>query len=264
MTTTRPLETIAALFASDGAAGYLGEPVSQAEHMLQAAHAAELAGEGGPLVAAALLHDVGHFHGTLTGADLMAGVDNHHSHTGARWLERWFGDEVTEPVRLHVAKRYLCAVEPGYFETLSAASVYTLSVQGGPMTHDEAASFSQLRFAKDAVRLRRCDEKAKEPDLSVPPLEAYYGLLEDLATRTASSRGEVRSGGIASSHQADHGVGTAQAGTPASAAADITPLRAEATSCGDPEMTSNSRLRRCETVPTFSPVGLWMPMRAPT
>jgi predicted HD phosphohydrolase len=42
---------------------------------------------------------------------------------------------VTEPVRLHVAaKRCLCAAEPGYSGLLSAESVRTLALQGGPMT----------------------------------------------------------------------------------------------------------------------------------
>ena len=37
MTSTDPVERIAELFASEGAAEYLGEPVTQAAHMLQAA-----------------------------------------------------------------------------------------------------------------------------------------------------------------------------------------------------------------------------------
>lgn len=175
------LEAITALFEGDGAADYLGEPVTQAEHMLQAAASAEHAGACPALVAAALLHDVGHFHGTLTGADLMAGTDNRHSETGARFLSQWFGEEVTEPVRLHVAaKRYLCAVEPGYFAGLSSASVYTLSVQGGPMTAEEVAAFESQPLLDDALLLRRCDEAAKEPGRAVPPLRAYYDLLEGL------------------------------------------------------------------------------------
>src|SRR5215472_1943672 len=138
-----PVELIARLFAGDGAVEYLGEAVTQAEHMLQAAHLAELAGATDALVAAALLHDVGHFTGIVSGHDLMRGADNRHSYAGADWLAQWFGPEVTEPVRLHVdAKRYLCAAEPGYAETLSPASVYTLGVQGGPMTGAEAAAFA--------------------------------------------------------------------------------------------------------------------------
>jgi gamma-butyrobetaine dioxygenase len=58
---------------------------------------------------------------------------------------------VTEPVRLHVAaKRYLCAAEPSYFAKLSEASVYTLSVQGGPMSDAEAREFVSLPYAAPA------------------------------------------------------------------------------------------------------------------
>jgi gamma-butyrobetaine dioxygenase len=172
---------MAALFAGEGGAEYLGEPVTQAQHMLQAAALAERDGAPAALVAAALLHDVGHFTGLVHGRQLMAGTDNRHSHQGADWLAQWFGPEVTEPVRLHVAaKRYLCAVEPGYFEKLSEASVYTLSVQGGPMDAAEAAAFAAAPGAADAVRLRRWDEAAKEPDADDPGFEHYRGLLAGL------------------------------------------------------------------------------------
>src|SRR5580692_4531788 len=148
--TNDPTEVIAELFASEGLAGYLGEDVTQAVHMLQTAALAERDGAGDALIAAALLHDVGHFTGTVTGHDLMAGQDNRHSEQGAAWLARWFGPEVTEPVRLHVdAKRYLCAVEPGYLAKLSPASVYTLGVQGGPMTAGEIATFERQPYAQE-------------------------------------------------------------------------------------------------------------------
>jgi phosphonate degradation associated HDIG domain protein len=173
---------LAALFEGAGSAEYFGEDVTQAEHMLQAGALAQEAGASPSLVAAALLHDVGHFEGEVGGAELMQGTDNRHSHSGADWLSRWFGPEVTEPVRLHVdAKRYLCAVEPDYFAKLSEASVYTLSVQGGPMSQQEAAAFAARPFADDAVRLRRWDEQAKDSAIRVPGFDAYRGILTRLA-----------------------------------------------------------------------------------
>jgi gamma-butyrobetaine dioxygenase len=60
---TDPVRMLADLFARQGADEYLGEPVTQAAHMLQTAALADAAGAGGALVAAALLHDVGHFGG---------------------------------------------------------------------------------------------------------------------------------------------------------------------------------------------------------
>ena len=176
------VDEIARLFDTDGAAEYLGEPVSQAAHGLQAAALAEAAGASPSMVAAALLHDVGHFHGVVTGRDLMErGIDNRHSDTGADWLAQWFDTAVTEPVRLHVAaKRYLCAVEPEYFALLSPASVHTLQVQGGPMNADEVAAFEAGGFADAAVALRRWDEGAKSPHAVTPGFDHYRPLLEAL------------------------------------------------------------------------------------
>jgi phosphonate degradation associated HDIG domain protein len=177
-----PAEVIGDLFASEGLADYLGEPVSQAAHMLQAAALAERADAPAPLVVAALLHDVGHFTGAVSGHDLMAGQDNRHSEQGATWLARWFGPEVTEPVRLHVdAKRYLCAVEPGYLAKLSPASVYTLGVQGGPMAADQIAEFERQPHAQAACQVRRWDDEAKDPATRPPPFSHFAGLLAALA-----------------------------------------------------------------------------------
>jgi gamma-butyrobetaine dioxygenase len=170
------------LFDGPGTADYLGEDVTQAQHMLQAAALAESDGASPELVVAALLHDVGHFTGPLTGADLMSGTDNRHSHVAADWLAGWFGPAVTEPIRLHVAaKRYLCAVDPAYAELLSPASTYTHEVQGGPMSAEEVAAFDDEPYAEDAVRLRRWDDAAKDPSLTVPAFDHYEQRIALLA-----------------------------------------------------------------------------------
>jgi gamma-butyrobetaine dioxygenase len=163
------VETIGELFAGPGAQAYLGEPVSIGAHMRQAGALAEGAGADGSLVAAALLHDIGH---------LRHETDARHGEAGARWLSQWFGEAVTEPVRLHVpAKRYLCAVEPGYFALLSAESVRSLARQGGPMTAEEAAAFEALPHAADAVTVRRWDEAAKDPAVTPPEFAHFAPLL---------------------------------------------------------------------------------------
>ena len=177
-------ERLRELFEGPGTADYLGEDVSQAQHMLQAAALAESDGAPTELVIAALLHDVGHFTGPLTGDDLMGGTDNRHSDVAAEWLSRWFGPAVTEPIRLHVAaKRYLCAVEPAYLELLSEASRYTLEVQGGPMNPEEVAAFETEPYAEDAVRLRRWDDAAKDAGKDVPPIGLYQHRIALLARR---------------------------------------------------------------------------------
>jgi gamma-butyrobetaine dioxygenase len=184
-----PVDRLAGMFASEGAADYLGEPVTVAQHLLQSGALAQRAGAPPALVAAALLHDAGHLRGTdpladgqeLSGRELMAGTDNDHAERGAAWLARWFPPAVTEPVRLHVAaKRYLCAAEPGYSGLLSPASVYTLSLQGGPMTAAEARAFAAGGSAADAVAVRRWDDAAKDPAADVPGFAWYRPLLEDL------------------------------------------------------------------------------------
>jgi gamma-butyrobetaine dioxygenase len=183
MTKQDIVELLGRLFSEQGESEYLGEPVTQAEHMLQSAACAEAAGAPDALVAAALLHDVGHFTGEISGHALMSGTDNRHSHAGADWLAAWFPEAVTEPVRLHVAaKRYLCAVEPGYFDLLSEASVYTLSVQGGPMSVEEVTEFEHGGYAEQAVALRRWDEAAKDPDSDVPGFDYYRPLLARLVS----------------------------------------------------------------------------------
>jgi len=155
--------------------------------MLQAAQLAEREGAGDALVAAALLHDVGHFTGIVSGRQLMQGVDNRHSHSGADWLAQWFGPDVTEPVRLHVAaKRYLCAVEPGYAGTLSLASVYTLGVQGGPMRGAELDEFAAGPYAQAACRLRRWDDAAKDPGAAASSFDHFSELLAGLFSYPAA------------------------------------------------------------------------------
>ena len=166
------IEAIAELFAGPGARDYLGEAVTIGEHMRQAGALAEAAGAAAPLVAAALLHDIGH---------LRRETDARHGRAGAQWLSRWFGAAVTEPVRLHVAaKRYLCATEPGYFALLSAESVRTLALQGGPMTAEQAAGFEVLPYARDALAVRRWDDEAKDPAATPPEFEHFEALLRAL------------------------------------------------------------------------------------
>jgi gamma-butyrobetaine dioxygenase len=108
--------------------------------------------------------------------------DSRHGVAGALWLSQWFGAAVTEPVRLHVAaKRYLCATEPGYFERLSAESVRTLSLQGGPMNAGDLAAFEAEPYARDAVAVRRWDDEAKDPAVTPPEFGYFEPLLAALA-----------------------------------------------------------------------------------
>src|SRR3990167_8548982 len=146
------LEDIAHLLSTRGVNQYGREAVSQLEHALQCAQWAEKSGETPATVVAALLHD-----------------------------------PVLEPIRLHVdAKRYLCTMEPGYWETLSPASQHSLVLQGGPFTPKEAMQFAAQPFAQEAIRLRRYDDHAKVPGLVTPPLGYYRALVQRLAPAPAA------------------------------------------------------------------------------
>lgn len=175
-------DEVVRLFADRGREAYLGEPVSQAEHALQAADLAGREGADPALIVAALLHDVGHLiHGL---GDDMAdrGIDARHEQAGARYLARHFGPEVAEPARLHVAaKRYLCAVDPEYLGRLSDASRRSLELQGGAMSTEELERFERLPHHREAVTLRRWDDEAKIPGLVVPGVESYRGMILETA-----------------------------------------------------------------------------------
>jgi [1-hydroxy-2-(trimethylamino)ethyl]phosphonate dioxygenase len=173
---------ILALYEARGAQAYFGERVSMTEHGLQAAHFARAVGAPDALVLAALLHDIGHLLEQVPDALEDWTLDAHHEEIGARWLARHFEAGVSEPVRLHVpAKRYLCATDTGYFAQLSAASVHTLKLQGGPMTPREVTQFEAQPFWREAVRVRRCDDQGKVAGLTTLPLQDYTALIERLA-----------------------------------------------------------------------------------
>ena len=179
------------------------EEVAQLAHALQVAALAIRSGADDPLVAAALLHDVGHLL-TLDAATRAAPPspgaasptpedrERHDPHevTGPAYLAALFPPEVTDPIAGHVAaKRHLCAVDPGYHAGLSAGSVARLRRQGGPMSPDEARAFAATRGSDAAVALRRWDDAGKVDGLAVPHLHEFVPLLHALATRPPGSRG---------------------------------------------------------------------------
>lgn len=172
------VEMIADGFRRHGASRYGGEDVSQLEHALQAATFAERAGASNELIAAALLHDVGHLLHDLPADAPDHGIDDRHEELAATWLAQHFGPAIVEPVRLHVAaKRYLCATDAQYHARLSAPSQQSLALQGGPMTTEEVAQFRANPHFDDAVRLRKWDEAAKVLDMKTPPLEHFLQSL---------------------------------------------------------------------------------------
>ncbi len=171
-------------FEQGGALAYSGEPVTQLQHAWQCARLARQAGASEALQLAAWLHDVGHLMTDLEGSPTERGIDDAHEELAARVLLPLFGPAVAEPVRLHVqAKRYLVSHKPGYAQSLSADSVRSLALQGGPMSEAECTQFAMLPAAREAQRLRVWDDLAKDGELPWPSEELVLAELEALMGR---------------------------------------------------------------------------------
>jgi phosphonate degradation associated HDIG domain protein len=178
------VEFIADIFERRGAESYLGEQVSMSEHMLQGAVLAEAEGAPEELVAAALLHDIGHYTSEFGPMSLGDARDNYHEESGAMVLAPFFPAVITECVRLHVpAKRYLCATDKGYHDRLSEASKHTLMLQGGPMSAKEVKDFESNPFHREAVRVRIWDDEGKKPGVVTPEFRHYVPLLQRVVER---------------------------------------------------------------------------------
>lgn len=190
---------VAALFdylKEQGGGTYFDSEVTQLEHALQAANLAREAGASDPLVAAALLHDIGHMLlGEHNRDAAFLATDLGHEKAGALLLSRWFAPAIATPVALHVsAKRYLVAVDPHYRKSLSPVSQQSLAAQGGPFRAAEAEEFAQSPYAQVAVLLRHWDDLAKVSDKVVPQLSEYaesVGRLVILPARSGSRNSAV-------------------------------------------------------------------------
>jgi phosphonate degradation associated HDIG domain protein len=170
------------LYRAEGAARYGMEAISQEQHALQCAMLAEQAGASTQVVAAALLHDLGHL--LYAATPEQADRDELHEYRVLPFLRGEYPDAVLEPIRLHVAaKRYLCAIDPSYQEALSPASRRSLELQGGPFTPDQLDTFLCQPHALDAVALRRWDDQAKSPTRATPGWHHYRPLLEQVCLR---------------------------------------------------------------------------------
>ena len=168
-----------ALYDEQGDQDYIGEPVSQREHALQAAAHARASGAPEAAVLAALLHDVGHLQ--YPKQDSMAGFGTRaHEVLGAHFLASLgFSATVSALVQRHVdAKRYQVARSETYRAGLSQASQQTLHFQGGAMTLAERQAFEADPHFELALRVRHWDELAKAPRATVPEFEAYEAQIQ--------------------------------------------------------------------------------------
>jgi phosphonate degradation associated HDIG domain protein len=180
---TRSKETadeIIGLYERFGHEDYIGEPVSQLEHMCQCAQLAAAAGHDDEVILAAFFHDLGHLLEHVMPAKQMDGfgvVD--HEKLGAIFLqERGFSPKVGKLVAAHVsAKRYLTFRNPGYYEQLSEASKRTLEFQGGVMSASEAMEFEADPLHELYIQFRKWDEAAKLEQVQLPSLDLYREMI---------------------------------------------------------------------------------------
>ena len=174
------IKEVFSLYDKFGDEDYIGEPVSQLEHMSQAAALAKAEGHDDEVILAAFFHDIGHLCAEAGEADSMDGMGNvDHEQIGADYLlERGFSERVANLVQGHViAKRYLTYKYPEYYNRLSDASKTTLTFQGGVMTATEAADFELNPDAELIIRLRYWDDLAKEMHIPVDNI----GYLKEIA-----------------------------------------------------------------------------------
>ncbi|MFJ4346097.1 phosphonate degradation HD-domain oxygenase [Pseudomonas sp. NPDC089401] len=169
-TPTQIIDSTFALYEQHGSDDYIGEAITQLEHMSQAAQLAMAEGYDDEVVLAAFFHDIGH----LCGGDASMGGYGVASHEriGAEYLRRCgFGERMARLVQYHVeAKRYLTLRQVGYYERLSEASRRTLGYQGGVMSEAEADAFEGDPLFAVSLRMRQWDEMAKEVGVPVVDL----------------------------------------------------------------------------------------------
>lgn len=172
-------EEVIALYRNYGEQDYIGEAVSQLEHMCQAALLAETQGYDEEVILAAFFHDIGHLcEHIMTVSDMEGFGVADHEYIGANFLrDKGYSEKIASLVEGHVqAKRYLTFKNPAYEVSLSQASKETLRQQGGPMNANEAEDFENNDMYQLFIRIREWDDQAKIVDVPLPNLDKYFQM----------------------------------------------------------------------------------------
>lgn len=184
------IDKIFGLYEKYGCKDYIGEPVSQIEHMSQAAMQAENDDQTDEIILAAFLHDIGHlieFHGNKE-LEKMGDVGvKDHEKIGADFLrDLGIPHPIPDLVEGHVlAKKYLTYKYPDYHAKLSDGSKQSLVFQGGPMSKEEAEAFEKDDLFHLYLKMRDYDDGAKLINVELRPLRYYkIKLINLLATRS--------------------------------------------------------------------------------
>ncbi len=159
------------------------ESVSQLQHALQTASLARTEDGRRHIVIASLLHDIGHLF--IEENDAKKIKDLNHEIIASNFLKDFFSEKITESIRLHVvAKRYLCSIENSYYERLAKSSKKSFVVQGGALEKKEIIELENNIYFKDAIQLRKWDDRAKVSLKEVEELDTYKEMI--IAERLAN------------------------------------------------------------------------------
>ena len=166
-----------------GKKSYICEPITQIEHMIQAAMISEKNKESIEIILASLFHDIGHLIAFDKETMGNFGIKNHELLGGQFLRELGMPTIISELVESHVnAKKYL-ARNPEYFNNLSDASKMTLKYQGGIFNDEESLAFERMPNFEKYIKIRLYDDKAKEINVKLKPLSYYKNLLIDYLSK---------------------------------------------------------------------------------
>jgi phosphonate degradation associated HDIG domain protein len=185
------VDEVFSLYEQYGQEDYIGEPVSQLEHMVQAAQLAEVEGFEEDVVLAAFFHDIGHLCEHIMTVKQMDGygVADHEALGGNYLRQKGFSEKIALLVESHVnAKRYLTYKIPAYYCQLSEASKITLIKQGGMMNAEEARLFEKDELCDLYIKLRQWDDQAKNTGQPLPSLDKYREMAVRHLSRAALTK----------------------------------------------------------------------------
>jgi len=181
------IDEVFELYELHGGEDYIGEPVSQLEHMSQSAQLAIEQGFDDEVVLAAFFHDIGHICVMQDASNSMDGYGiKRHEKVGADYLRsKGFPERIAKLVENHVqAKRFLTYKYPEYYTSLSDASKKTLEFQGGRMKKEEADAFEADSLFETSILMRKWDELAKETEVPIIDMNDLKDRARNVLTRS--------------------------------------------------------------------------------
>ena len=175
------------IFKKAGNEIYIGEKISQIQHMAQTAQLAEKAGFNKQVIVGSFLHDIGHLlprrmSPRMEYDDQDLGVLDHELVGEQICIRAGLPKLTTDIIKNHVnAKRYLVSSQT-YLTNLSDASYKTLKLQGGKMSDHEMTTFEKEIAFHIFIHVRKWEEQAKDPDIviSQQDIDRYFTMTEQL------------------------------------------------------------------------------------